>query len=41
MENIRYVLSVLNISFDSMLFEDDNPFEREMVNAGIPDILRT
>ena len=37
-ENIRYIQSVLNIGFDSMVFVDDNPFEREMVKAGIPDI---
>ena len=38
-ENIRYIQSVLNIGFDSMVFVDDNPFEREMVKAGIPDIM--
>jgi len=37
-ENIRYIQSVLNIGFDSMVFVDDNPFEREMVKSGIPDI---
>jgi FkbH-like protein len=37
-ENIRYIQSVLNIGFDSMVFVDDNPFEREMVKAGIPEI---
>ena len=37
-ENIRYIQSVLNIGFDSMVFVDDNPFEREMVKAGISDI---
>lgn len=37
-ENIRYIQSVLNIGFDSMVFVDDNPFEREMVKAGIADI---
>ncbi len=37
-ENIRHIQSVLNIGFDSMVFIDDNPFEREMVRAGIPEI---
>ena len=37
-DNIRYIQSILNISFDSMVFVDDNPFEREMVKAGIPDL---
>lgn len=37
-ENIRYIQSVLNIGFDSMVFLDDNPFEREMVKSGIPGI---
>jgi len=37
-DNIRYIQSILNISFDSMVFVDDNPFEREMVKTGIPGI---
>ncbi len=37
-DNIRYIQSVLNIGFDSMVFLDDNPFEREMVKQGIPGI---
>jgi FkbH-like protein len=37
-DNIRYIQSVLNISFDSMVFLDDNPFEREMVKQAIPDL---
>lgn len=37
-ENIRYIQSVLNIGFDSMVFLDDNPFEREMVLSGIPEL---
>ena len=37
-DNIRYIQSILNIGFDSMVFVDDNPFEREMVKSGIPDI---
>jgi len=38
-DNIRHIQSILNIGFDSMVFLDDNPFEREMVRANIPDIL--
>ncbi len=37
-DNIRYIQSILNIGFDSMVFVDDNPFEREMVKSGIQDI---
>jgi FkbH-like protein len=37
-DNIRHIQSVLNIGFDSMVFLDDNPFERNIVRLGIPDI---
>lgn len=37
-DNIRYIQSVLNIGFDSMVFLDDNPFEREMVKTHIPQL---
>lgn len=37
-DNIKHIQSVLNIGFDSMVFLDDNPFERNMVRAAIPDI---
>jgi len=37
-DNIKYIQSILNIGFDSMVFLDDNPFEREMVRTAIPDI---
>jgi FkbH-like protein len=37
-ENIRQIQSVLNIGFDSMVFLDDNPFERNMVRQHIPEI---
>jgi FkbH-like protein len=37
-ENIRQIQSVLNIGFDSMVFLDDNPFERNMVKEHIPTI---
>lgn len=38
-DNIRYIQSVLNIGFDSMVFIDDNPFERELVKKEIPEIV--
>lgn len=34
-DNIRTIQSILNISFDSMVFLDDNPFERNMVRENI------
>lgn len=37
-DNIRHIQEILNIGFDSMVFLDDNPFEREMVAQAIPDI---
>jgi FkbH-like protein len=37
-DNIRYIQSVLNIGFDSMVFIDDNRFEREMVKQGISEL---
>jgi FkbH-like protein len=37
-DNIRHIQSVLNIGFDSMVFLDDNPFERNMVRSAIPEI---
>jgi FkbH-like protein len=37
-QNIKYIQNILNIGFDSMVFLDDNPFERNMVKTHIPDI---
>jgi FkbH-like protein len=37
-DNIRYIQSILNIGFDSMVFLDDNPAEREIVRMNIPQI---
>ena len=37
-DNIRLIQSILNIGFDSMVFLDDNPFERNMVRENIPGI---
>lgn len=36
--NIRYIQETLNIGMDSMVFLDDNPFERNMVRSMIPEI---
>lgn len=35
-DNIRHIQSVLNIGFDSMVFLDDNPFERNLVRENLP-----
>ena len=37
-DNIRTIQSILNIGFDSMVFIDDNPFERNIVRQNIPEI---
>lgn len=37
-DNIRAIQSILNIAFDSMVFLDDNPFERNIVRENIPGI---
>ncbi len=37
-QNIRTIQQILNIGFDSMVFLDDNPFERNMVREGIPEL---
>lgn len=36
--NIKYIQETLNIGFDSMIFIDDNEFERELVKSMIPEI---
>jgi FkbH-like protein len=36
--NIRYIQKTLNIGMDSMVFLDDNPFERNLVRSMIPEI---
>ena len=38
-DNINFIKNVLNISFNSMVFIDDNPFERNMVKSGIPELI--
>ena len=37
--NIRRIREKLNIGFDTMVFLDDNPFERNLVRQMIPDII--
>jgi FkbH-like protein len=37
-DNIRLIQQILNIGFDSMVFLDDNPFERNLVRENIPGI---
>ena len=37
-DNIRKIQSVLNIGFDSMVFLDDNPFERNLVRENLPEV---
>jgi len=37
-DNIRHIQSVLNINFDSMVFIDDNPFERNLISENIKGI---
>lgn len=37
-DNIRTIQQILNIGFDSMVFLDDNPFERNMVRENISAI---
>lgn len=37
-ENIKRIQNILNIGFDSMVFIDDNPAEREEVKTALPDI---
>lgn len=37
-DNIRYIQSVLHIGFDSMVFLDDNPVERNLVRMCLPEV---
>lgn len=37
-DNIRKIQNILNIGFDSMVFLDDNPFERNLVRENIPEV---
>jgi FkbH-like protein len=38
-DNIRQIQNTLNIGFDSMVFLDDNPFERNFIKETIPGII--
>ena len=38
-DNIRKIQTILNIGFDSMVFLDDNPFERNIVRQNLPDVI--
>lgn len=38
-DNIRKVRDVLNIGLDSMVFLDDNPFERNLVRGVLPEVI--
>ena len=38
-DNIRYIQSVLNIGFDSLVFLDDNPVERSIVRENLPEVV--
>lgn len=37
-DNIRSIQSILNIGFDSMVFIDDNPAERDIIRQNLPEI---
>jgi len=37
-DNIRHIQDILNIGFDSMVFLDDNPFERNIVRESLPEL---
>ena len=37
-DNLRHIQNVLNIGFDTMVFLDDNPFERSLLQENIPEI---
>ncbi|MGM9694873.1 MAG: HAD-IIIC family phosphatase [Alloprevotella sp.] len=37
-DNIRHIAETLHIGLDSMVFIDDNPFERQMVRSFLPEV---
>lgn len=37
-DNIKYIKEVLNIGMDSIVFVDDNPFERNLVRTMCPEV---
>jgi FkbH-like protein len=38
-KNIQYIQSVLNIGFDSFVYIDDNPMERDMVSSVLSEVV--
>lgn len=38
-DNIRHIQKTLNIGLDSMVFLDDNPFERNLVREMLPEVI--
>ena len=38
-ENLKRIRDTLNIGFDSIVFVDDNPFERNVVRTLVPDVI--
>lgn len=38
-DNIRHIQQTLNIGLDSMVFLDDNPFERNLVRQMLPEVI--
>ena len=38
-DNMRLVRKTLNIGFDSMVFLDDSPFERQLVRESLPEVI--
>lgn len=37
-DNIRHIQEILNIGFDSMVFFDDNPVERQLIKEQLPEV---
>jgi predicted enzyme involved in methoxymalonyl-ACP biosynthesis len=38
-DNLRAIQAALKVGFDSMVFLDDNPFERNLVRQFLPEIV--
>ncbi|HEV2647067.1 MAG TPA: HAD-IIIC family phosphatase [Acidobacteriaceae bacterium] len=36
--NLRYIAATLNIGIDSLVFVDDNPFERNLIRQELPEV---
>ena len=36
--NIKHIQQVLNIGMDSLIFVDDNPFERNLIKSALPEV---